>query len=130
MRDELGTEIDLLVAGRYFPRWGDILQHDPCAYCGAPPINTIDHIVPLGRGGRFGHTLNGTAACQQCNLRKAHMSLLHFLNRSVWVRIVDRSMEPRRNGRRPPDRLAKNFFSAEQLDFLKEYMDARAARSE
>lgn len=40
-----------------------------CAYC-AGPADTIDHIVPRSRGGRH-EWGNVTAACRDCNGRKA-----------------------------------------------------------
>ncbi len=56
-------------------------DHHRCQYCGATRDLTIDHVLPLSRGG--GHTWeNVVAACQSCNQRKgnrtpeeAHMTL-------------------------------------------------------
>lgn len=39
-----------------------------CGYCGAP-ANTVDHIVPLSRGGSRGID-NLRAACSSCNYRR------------------------------------------------------------
>lgn len=61
---------------------------DPCSYCGAPG-GTIDHIVPVTRGGDSRWD-NLAAACAQCNAQKRNKSLLRFL--------VDR------RHRRPPRR--------------------------
>jgi len=44
-----------------------------CAYCGARG-NTIDHIVPVSRGGRSTWD-NTVLACRRCNHRKADRSL-------------------------------------------------------
>lgn len=45
------------------------LKAAPCAYCDAPGPSTIDHMIPLARGGA--HALeNLTSACKRCNSRK------------------------------------------------------------
>lgn len=40
-----------------------------CAYCGVAPVATIDHVVPLVRGGT-NYEGNLTPACKSCNSRK------------------------------------------------------------
>lgn len=41
----------------------------PCCYCGQPGPSTVDHYIPLARGGT--HTLdNLRPACRSCNSRK------------------------------------------------------------
>ncbi len=51
----------------------------PCAYCQASPSESIDHIVPISRGGL--HTLtNLVGACMHCNLSKGNRLLY-----SEWV---------------------------------------------
>jgi 5-methylcytosine-specific restriction endonuclease McrA len=132
MRDALGTHFtfidDLLRdvgtakwraqrAEHQAIRWENVLRADPCAYCGEPG-ETIDHIEPLSRDGRFGYTLNGTSCCSRCNNRKADLSLLHFLNRTVWTQIVERP--------KLPEAPRKSIFSDDQIQFLREYMDVRA----
>jgi 5-methylcytosine-specific restriction endonuclease McrA len=42
---------------------------EPCAYCGATENITIDHIVPLSRGGRH-EPANLAPACVTCNCSK------------------------------------------------------------
>lgn len=61
------------------PRWSrrGVLARDgyQCAYCGRP-ANTVDHILPLSRGGERTSWLNTVAACggssRSCNARKAN----------------------------------------------------------
>jgi HNH endonuclease len=120
MKDELGTEIDILYRGdgRGFPTWEAVLRCDPCAYCGARQNITIDHIEPLVGGGRYGYTLNGTAACRKCNGRKGKLTLLEFLNREVWTERVDRP--------KLPEAPKRGLFSPEQIAILNNYMGARA----
>ena len=58
------------------PRWSRnrLLDRDSrvCCYCGAP-ATTVDHVVPLSRGGR-NDWLNTVAACRPCNNRKGDRS--------------------------------------------------------
>lgn len=56
----------------------EILRRDPCAYCGASPAGTIDHMMPLALGGAH-HWTNLTAACETCNKSKNDKGLLHYL---------------------------------------------------
>ncbi|MBN2655086.1 MAG: HNH endonuclease [Nitrospirae bacterium] len=55
--------------------WKRKLSAGICSYCGRkfnPPELTMDHIVPLIRGGRS--TKNNIAVCcKECNNRKRHM---------------------------------------------------------
>ncbi len=51
--------------------WRAILErHDhKCAYCGSPNDITMDHVIPISRGGR--HVAeNLVPACRPCNSRK------------------------------------------------------------
>ena len=53
-----------------FDDWQEVLSTygDKCAYCGCPP-ETMDHVVPLSRGGK--HTKsNVVPACRSCNSSK------------------------------------------------------------
>lgn len=75
----------------YFESWKQTLYRDPCCYCGGPG-GTLDHIVPVARGGT-NLWLNLTSACQACNQKKADQTLLGFLARS-----------PVRKPKRPPRR--------------------------
>lgn len=61
------------------PRWSrrGVLIRDryTCAYCGRS-ANTVDHVIPLSRGGERTSWLNTVAACgggkRSCNARKAN----------------------------------------------------------
>ncbi|QFU93845.1 HNH endonuclease [Amycolatopsis sp. YIM 10] len=57
------------------PRWSrrGVLRRDKhlCAYCGRRAA-TVDHVVPLSRGGERTSWLNTVAACGGCNARKAN----------------------------------------------------------
>lgn len=63
------------------PRWSrrGVLRRDGyvCAYCGRH-ASTVDHVVPLSRGGARTSWLNTVAACggssRSCNARKADRS--------------------------------------------------------
>jgi 5-methylcytosine-specific restriction endonuclease McrA len=57
-----------------------MLRRDTCSYCGGP-AGTLDHIVPLAKGGAH-HWSNLAAACSSCNNRKKTMPALTFLYRS------------------------------------------------
>jgi len=59
--------------------WIEILAGDPCSYCGLP-AESVDHIVPPGRGGTDEWD-NLTAACLSCNSSKNNRSLWNFLGR-------------------------------------------------
>jgi 5-methylcytosine-specific restriction endonuclease McrA len=51
-----------------------------CAYCGQMKPLTIDHIVPLSKGGR--HDIdNIVPACGSCNSSKGNSNILEFLYR-------------------------------------------------
>ena len=60
------------------------LRLDPCAYCGACPALTIDHIVPraVGAAATAG---NLTGACGACNEAKGLWPLLPFLLLRPWA---------------------------------------------
>ena len=60
-----------------------LLLLDPCCYCGAQASRpSIDHIVPLSRGGTSAWD-NLTAACSACNSSKGRLPLLlHLYRRS------------------------------------------------
>lgn len=49
-----------------------------CQYC-LRPAETIDHMIPLSRGGRFYDQGNRVASCMECNLHKADMLPSEFL---------------------------------------------------
>jgi 5-methylcytosine-specific restriction enzyme A len=56
--------------------WRRRVQRGVCAYCGktvAPRSLTMDHVVPVARGGRSAKG-NVVAACKECNNRKKLMT--------------------------------------------------------
>lgn len=64
----------------------EIIAADPCVYCGAP-AESIDHIVPVARGGS-GEWQNLAPACLSCNSSKRDEDLLAFLLRTSTSRKV------------------------------------------
>ena len=57
------------------------LVKEPCVYCGATDGISIDHVVPLSRGGR--HEANNLApACFSCNSSKSDRLLSEW---SGWL---------------------------------------------
>lgn len=59
--------------------WCRLILNDPCAYCGGPSTS-IDHVVPIDKGGVHGAS-NLVGACERCNKSKSTESLLFFLLR-------------------------------------------------
>lgn len=59
--------------------WIASLSDPLCAYCGAP-ATTIDHILPVTKGGT-GELANLAPACRSCNSAKGNRSLAEFLQR-------------------------------------------------
>jgi 5-methylcytosine-specific restriction endonuclease McrA len=56
--------------------WLRRVQKGVCAYCGksfAPRELTMDHVVPLARGGRSVRG-NVAPACKECNNRKKYLT--------------------------------------------------------
>jgi 5-methylcytosine-specific restriction endonuclease McrA len=70
--DQLKRERAKARALRQSPWWKRRIASGECFYCrrrvGAKRL-TMDHVVPLGRGGRSGRG-NVVAACKECNTRK------------------------------------------------------------
>ena len=60
-----------------------ILERDnyTCAYCGVQPCNSVDHVIPIARGGTDEWD-NLVAACGTCNSRKRDRMPADFLARS------------------------------------------------
>jgi 5-methylcytosine-specific restriction endonuclease McrA len=56
------------------------LVKQPCTYCEATDNITIDHIVPLSRGGKH-EASNLTAACYSCNASKCNRLLSEWPGR-------------------------------------------------
>ena len=55
--------------------WKNRIAEGRCHYCGrevAPRELTLDHVVPLVRGGRSTRG-NCVPACKECNSRKQHL---------------------------------------------------------
>ena len=63
--------------------WVEILERDGflCRYCGGP-ANTVDHVVPVERGGSH-DPLNLVAACSRCNESKGAKTLQEW--RPDWT---------------------------------------------
>ena len=59
-----------------------------CQYCGAKDKLTIDHVVPVARGGKSEFS-NCVTACFNCNNRKGHKEM-----REVGMRLRKRPYEP------------------------------------
>lgn len=61
-------------------------RHDGrCFYCRKPGPMTMDHVIPISRGGT--HSVgNLVPACASCNCRKRHRTVMEWrLNRRVTV---------------------------------------------
>jgi 5-methylcytosine-specific restriction endonuclease McrA len=55
-----------------------------CAYCGKKVKLTLDHIVPVSKGGR--HEIdNAVPACASCNSSKGNKSLLLFMRQQNYL---------------------------------------------
>lgn len=56
------------------------LYNTPCAYCGSTNNISLDHIVPLSRGGS--HSIgNLISACMPCNLSKNSKTIMEWRTR-------------------------------------------------
>lgn len=53
-----------------------------CVYCGATEDLTIDHVVPLSKGGPTDAS-NCQTACRTCNQAKGSLSLAEFLDLKI-----------------------------------------------
>lgn len=74
-----GREVDLVLR-KEIKR----MYHSPCVYCGAKERITLDHLIPLSRGGN--HTIGNLApACRSCNARKGTKLPIEF---KVWRKKV------------------------------------------
>ena len=76
-----------------------VLKRDDytCAYC-SKPANTVDHVVPLARGGDKYDTNNLVAACTACNSAKRDRG--GFFNRREHPRPPYRDWETDRKSTR------------------------------
>ncbi|MEI6208621.1 MAG: HNH endonuclease [Desulfuromonadales bacterium] len=55
--------------------WQNRLARGRCHYCGerfAPGDLTMDHLVPISRGGKASHN-NVVPSCKECNSRKKYL---------------------------------------------------------
>lgn len=74
-----GREVDLVLR-KEIRR----LYHSACIYCGATERITLDHLIPLSRGGD--HTIGNLApACRSCNARKGTKLPIEY---KVWRKKV------------------------------------------
>lgn len=79
---------------RMFTRAGGI-----CSYCGTAAKLTVDHVIPLARGGA--HSIgNLVAACETCNKRKGKLLLAEWRLR-LALEAVDPRGVPVSGGHRP-----------------------------
>ena len=69
--------------------WLEILEafDNRCAYCGARDLMTIDHVVPIGKGGR-NEAANVVPACGSCNFAKGNRGPLAMITRAFSLRIA------------------------------------------
>lgn len=56
--------------------WTGIRATGECVYCGGPS-ETVDHVIPLARGG-WEHESNLVPACRPCNSGKKDRSLAEW----------------------------------------------------
>jgi len=73
--------------------WQNRLAHGHCHYCGgefAPEDLTMDHLVPISRGGKASRN-NVVPACKGCNSRKKYLLPIEweeYLNRGEPVESI------------------------------------------
>lgn len=71
-----------------------------CAYCGSDEELTIDHIIPIHRGG-LNHTRNVLCSCKKCNSDKGHEEMVDWYERQEFFshermdKIVEWSKPPK-----------------------------------
>jgi len=65
--------------------YAKVLRNDPCSYCGKPGPSTVDHIIPVSKGGT-NDISNLTAACADCNSLKHNKDVLTFMLQRVTDR--------------------------------------------
>ncbi len=77
---EIGREREKARELRRTQWWKNRLARGICHYCGetfSPAELTMDHLVPLVRGGKSGRG-NVVPACKECNNKKKHMLPLEW----------------------------------------------------
>lgn len=57
-----------------------IVQYDSSKYISPTKKATIDHVIPLSKGGKMYDTNNLVIACERCNSKKGNMGFEEFLN--------------------------------------------------
>lgn len=65
--------------------WQEKIKTGKCHHCGGqfePHELTMDHLVPLARGGRSGKN-NVVVACKPCNFKKSHQTLVGFKLKNI-----------------------------------------------
>jgi len=50
--------------------WAVVMRRMPCRYCGKTPAETIDHVVPVSKGGPTTEE-NCVPSCEPCNQTRA-----------------------------------------------------------
>jgi 5-methylcytosine-specific restriction endonuclease McrA len=77
MRERENTQRRRALQGSCSPELAELmarLVREPCAYCGSTTNVTIDHVIPLSRGGK--HEADNLApACLSCNCSKCALLL-------------------------------------------------------
>jgi len=53
------------------------IYNSPCIYCGSLLNITLDHVIPISRGGTHGIG-NIAAACKNCNLSKSSKTIMEW----------------------------------------------------
>ena len=60
------------------------LEGGMCQYCGLRPANTVDHILPINRGGTD-DVMNLVGACRSCNASKRKKHPLQWPKSREWL---------------------------------------------
>ena len=86
----LKDEKDKAKALRKSSWWARRLQEGICYYCGlkvSPEKATMDHVVPLSRGGKSTRG-NLVLSCKACNTKKKDMTAVE------WIQYLENLKEP------------------------------------
>ena len=65
-----------------------------CAYCGSVEANTVDHVVPLSKGGEPYDMENLVACCSRCNSMKRDKSDAFFRGGSPTPPVLFGNLSP------------------------------------
>lgn len=63
--------------------WWEVVESGPCPYCGCPYPTTVDHDIPVSRGGTSDRA-NLVPCCWPCNHRKGARTGAEVLAMSRW----------------------------------------------